>query len=79
MLAAIVDVSALWKVLLVALAAGVGITAIYGQGIVRLERLADARRAGHPGAVVAHGLAVALVALVCLGALALGFVAMTHK
>lgn len=79
MLAAIVDVSALWKVLLIVLFVGVGITAIYGQGIVSLERLADARRAGHAGAVVANGLVVALVALVCVGALVAGFLAMTHK
>ena len=79
MLAAIVDVSALWKVLLVALCAGVGITALYGQGIVSLERFTEARRAGDTGAVVASGLVVGLVALVCLGTLVAGFLAMTHE
>ena len=79
MLAAVVDVAALWKVLLVVLCVGVGLTAVYGQGVVSLERLTEARRAGDTGAVAVHGLVVGLVALICLGALVLGFLAMTHK
>jgi UPF0716 family protein affecting phage T7 exclusion len=79
MLATIVDLAALWKVLVVVLLAGVGITALYAHGVTSLGRLADARRAGRTGAVVANGLTVAVAALVCVAALVLGFVAMTHK
>ena len=79
MLATVVDFGALWKVLLIVLFVGVGLTAIYGQGIVSLERLGEARRAGHTGAVVLNGLVVGIVALVCLAALVAGFIAMTHK
>jgi hypothetical protein len=79
MLATIVDFSALWKVLLIVLAVGVGLTAMFGQGIVSFERLGEARRAHDTGAVVLNGLVVAVVALVCVAALVVGCIAMTHK
>ena len=68
-----VDVDALWKILLAALLVGVGLTALFGEGVAALERT---RRGS---AVAANALIVALAAAVCLAALAAGFVAMTHK
>ena len=68
-----VDLDALWKILLAALIAGVGLTAVFGEGVAAFER---ARRGS---AVAANGLVVALVAAVCLTALAAGLLAMTHK
>jgi hypothetical protein len=79
MLATIVDWSAIWKVFVVALACGVGLTALFGEGVVSLERLAAARRSGRTGAILLSGATVALTALVCLAALIAGFIAMTHK
>jgi hypothetical protein len=79
MLATIVDTSALWKIVLCAFAGGVGITAIFGYGIVRLEALERARETKESGAVALNAAAVAICALICLGALVLGFIAMTHK
>jgi hypothetical protein len=77
--ATVVDLDALWKIMLVVLLAGVGLTGLYGVGIVSLERLTAARREGHAAAVVLHALTVAVAALACVAALVLGFVAMTHK
>ena len=65
--------------LLVALGAGVGLTALFGEGVVSLERLAEARRTGRTGAILLNGATVAIAGLVCVAALVAGFVAMTHK
>jgi hypothetical protein len=68
-----VDLDALWKILLAALLAGVGLTALFGEGVAALDR---ARRGS---AVAANAVLVALAAAVCLAALAAGLLAMTHK
>ena len=78
MLAALVDTSALWKIVLCAFAGGVGITAIFGYGIMRLEALQEARERRESGAVALNGV-VALCAAICLAAVAVGLLAMTHK
>jgi hypothetical protein len=79
MLAALVDTDALWKIVLAALVAGVGVTAMYGQGVVALDRFERARREGRMAVAVANGLLVALVAAVCAAVVVIGFLAMTHK
>jgi hypothetical protein len=58
---------------------GVGVTAIFGQGALAAERLRDARQRGRTGDVLVNGLVVALAGLVCLGALVIGLIAMTHS
>lgn len=79
MLATVVDLAALWKILVVVLVVGVGITALFGEGVVSVNRLLSARRSDRPGATVLNGVIVALTAVVCAAALVAGFVAMTHK
>jgi hypothetical protein len=68
-----IDLDALWKILVAALVVGVGLTALFGEGVAALER---ARRGS---AVAGNALVVALVAAACLAALAAGLMAMTHK
>ena len=79
MLATIVDIDALWKILLAAFAVGVGVTAIFGEGALAAQRVATARRQGRTVDVLLNGFVVAFAALVCLGAIVVGFIAMTHK
>jgi hypothetical protein len=78
MLATIVDLDAIWKILLAAFAVGVGVTAIFGQGALAAARLASARREGR-SAFVADGLVAGIAALVCVAVIVLGFIAMLHK
>jgi hypothetical protein len=79
MLATIVDGTAVAKILAAALVVGLGITALYGQGALSLERISAARREHRRGAVIANGLVVAIAALACVAVLVVGFIAMTHK
>jgi|tagenome__1003787_1003787.scaffolds.fasta_scaffold20790591_2 hypothetical protein len=79
MLAAIVDTGALWKIVLCAFAGGVGVTAIFGFGVARLEALQQARDRRRGASVALNGTVVAICAAVCVAALVLGFLAMTHK
>jgi len=79
MFAAIVDWHALWKIALVAFVGGVGVTALYGFLVMRAEALERARERGETATVAANGLVVGVCAAVCLAALVLGFIAMTHK
>jgi hypothetical protein len=74
MLATIVDVHALWKILLAALVVGVGVTFLFGQGALAAERISQGR-----AVVLRDGAIIALAAVACIAALALGVVAMTSK
>lgn len=56
-----------------------GITALFGEGLLSLGRLASARRAGRGGQVALSLVTIALAAVVCVAALVAGFIAMTHK
>jgi hypothetical protein len=79
MLATIVDGAAVAKILAAVLVVGLGLTALYGQGALSLERISAARREHRFGAVLVNGLVVAVAVLACLAALVIGFIAMTHK
>jgi hypothetical protein len=79
MLATIVDIDAIWKILLAAFAVGVGVTAIFGEGAIASTRIAAARREGRSGDLLANALVIGLAALVCLGAIVIGFIAMMHQ
>jgi hypothetical protein len=79
MLAAIVDLAALWKIVVAVFAVGIGATAIFGQGAMALARIEHSRREGRGGAAPLDVAVVALTALVCVAALVIGFIAMTHK
>ena len=78
-LAAIVDLAALWKIVVAVFAVGVGATAIFGQGAMALARIEQSRREGRGGAAALDVAVVALAGLVCVVALVIGFIAMTHK
>ena len=79
MLATIVDLAALWKILIAVFAVGVGVTAIFGEGALAVARITQARRNGRSEDLLLNGLLVALAAVVCVAALVIGFLAMTHK
>ncbi len=79
MLATIVDLAALWKILLAAFAVGVGATALFGQGALAVQRIEEARRRGSTMDLVVNGAVVTLAGLVCAAVLVVGFIAMTHK
>jgi hypothetical protein len=80
LLSAVVDLAALWKIIVAVVIAGVGVTAAFGEGAIALARIARARRDGvRDVSLAASYVVVALSAVVCAAALVLGFVAMTHK
>jgi hypothetical protein len=79
MLATIVDIDALWKILLAAFAVGVGVTAIFGEGAIASTRIPAARREGRSGDLLVNGVVIVLAGLACIGAIAVGFLAMMHK
>ena len=78
MLATIVDIAAIWKILLAAFAVGVGVTAIFGQGAIAAARISVARREGR-SVPLGDGVVIALAAVVCVAMLVVGFIAMLHK
>jgi hypothetical protein len=79
MLATIVDIDAIWKILLAAFAVGVGVTAIFGEAALAAARITAARRNGRPTETAADVLVVTLAAIICVAAIVVGFVAMLHK
>jgi hypothetical protein len=79
MLATIVDIDAIWKILLAAFAVGVGVTAVFGEGALAAARITAARRNGRPGETAADALVVVLAGIVCVAVIVVGFVAMLHK
>jgi hypothetical protein len=79
MLATIVDIDAIWKILLAAFAVGVGVTAIFGEGAIAAARIAAARREGRPAETAADALVVVFAAIVCVAAIVVVFIAMMHK
>jgi hypothetical protein len=78
-LASVIDFDALWKIVLIALCGGVGVTAVFGVGVIRSEALFQARERGDQGAVLLNGTAVVACGLICLAAVVVGVLAMTHK
>jgi len=78
-LGSVVDLDAIWKIVLIAFCGGVGVTAIFGVGVLRAEALEEAREHGRTGAAILNGAVVAACAAVCLAAIVVGVLAMTHK
>ena len=75
----IIDASALWKIILVALAGGVGIVVVYGFLLLGVK-FAAATDATHTQRAKITGYALAtLCGLIVLGAIVLGIYAMTQK
>lgn len=78
-LASVVDFAALWKIALAALCGGVGVTAIFGVGVLRAEAAERARERGQGAAVAVNAAVVVACTLVCVAAIVVGVVAMVHK
>jgi hypothetical protein len=79
MLATLVDTNALWRVIVYALVAGVGITAVFSFAIVGVVRFDDIRRGVRSGSAAAYA---ALALLATLGIIAVvieAIVIMTKK
>jgi hypothetical protein len=76
---AIVDTTALWQTVVVALAAGVGITLVFSIAILGIVRVVELGRDGRTGAATAFGTLAALALAACLGAVVLGVIVMTQK
>jgi hypothetical protein len=75
---ALIDTSALWKIIAVGFAGGAGVVVAFGFVVLGTSRFAQARHGG----VTARGgyaLIVLLGAAFCVAAVVLGFWAMTKK
>jgi hypothetical protein len=78
-MATIVDTHVLWQVVVVAFAAGIGITALFGLVIYGTTRFDDVRRDRSTGAAAVYG-AIAVVGLAgFVAAVVYGLVVMTSK
>jgi hypothetical protein len=77
--ATIVQTNILWRLIVAALAAGIGITAVFGLAIYGSARFLDFRREGRDVVAWAFG-AMAVVALAAFGAaVGLGIAVMANK
>ncbi len=75
----LVDWSAIWKICLVALAAGAGTVVIFGFLLLGLKFADVSSSDGHGGARVSGYALAGLCGLACLGIIAIGIYAMTQK
>jgi hypothetical protein len=75
----VVDWSALGKVVLYSLVAGIGIPAIYSFAVLGATRSMDAQREKRGGAATAYGLLSLFGGAICLLAIAYGIYIMTRK
>jgi hypothetical protein len=77
--ATIVQTDVLWKLVVAALAAGVGITAVYALAIYGSTRFVDLRREGRAAAAYVYAVLAVLALAAFAGAVAVGIVVMTNK
>jgi hypothetical protein len=77
--ATIVQTDVLWKLVVAALAAGVGITAAFALAIYGSTRFVDLRREGRAGAAYVYAAMAVLALAAFAAAVALGIVVMTKK
>ena len=79
MLATIIDTTALWRTVVAALVAGIGVTFIFSLVILGAARFADLSRSGRNATAVAFG-TVSLLALAAFSAAIVGgILVMTSK
>jgi hypothetical protein len=78
-MATIVDTTALWRTVVTAFVAGVGVTFAFSIAILGTARFIDLGRDGRTGAATAFAALAALALIVCAGAIVLGVVVMTQK
>jgi hypothetical protein len=75
---ALVDTSALWKIIAAGFAAGAGVVVAFGFALVGASRFSEDRN-GSALARAGYGLLVILGAAFCIAAVVIGFWAMTKK
>jgi hypothetical protein len=75
----IVDWSALGKVVLYSVVAGVGVPAVYGFAVLGAARSTDAARDRRNGAATAYALLALLGGAACVAAIVFGIVVLTQK
>ena len=79
MLATVVETQDLWRTVVAALVAGVGVTVVFSLAIFGATHFADARRDDRPLAGTAAALLTGLALAATLASVVLGIVAMTAK
>jgi Na+/H+-dicarboxylate symporter len=79
MIASIVDTDALLEVIWVSIAAGIGLTAVYGVAIVGASRALDSGRQGHTVGAVLYGAIGVLALAVVVVAIVLGIESLSDK
>jgi len=75
----VVDWSALGKVVLYSLIAGVGVPAVYACAVLGAGRSSDAARAHRNGAATFYALLALIGTAACIGAIVYGIVLLTQK
>jgi hypothetical protein len=78
MIASIVDTGDIVHVIWVSLAAGIGLTAIYGVAIFGAVRAMDLGREGHSGEAALFGVLGAVAMAVVVAAAVLGIILLAH-
>jgi cytochrome c biogenesis protein CcdA len=79
MIAAVTGGAALLKVVLSALAAAVGVTAMFSLAVLGAARYSDARRAEENGAATIYGLVVLIAFAACATAVVYGILLISRK
>ena len=79
MLATVVETQDLWRTVVAALVAGVGVTVVFSLAIYGATHFAEARRDDRPLASTAAALLTGLALAATLASVVLGIVAMTAK
>ena len=77
--ATVVDVHALWRVIVYSLIAGVGVTIVFSCGIVGLTRFDEVRRGQRSGSAVAYGALAAMAAVIVIAVVVEAIVIMARK
>jgi hypothetical protein len=75
----VVKWSALGKEAIIALIGGVGVVGAFGLVVIGLARYGHVRRSGRTAPLAATVSLAALGSVLCIGAIVLGIIAMTHK
>jgi hypothetical protein len=78
-LALLVDTGALWRVVVYAFVAGVGVTAVFSFGIVGLVRFEERRHGGRAGSGTGYAVLAAACALIVIAVVVEAIVIMTRK
>ena len=79
MTATIIDTTAVLKVVVSSLVAGVGVTAVFAIGIYGAARASDMRRMNNAGAASRYAVLSVVAVAACLAAIAYGIVLTTQK